>query len=47
MAPELLSAAGLIERLIADKADNTKQLRNLLAQLDIDAVIPRLPGANR
>lgn len=40
MAPELLSAAGPIRRLIADKAYDTNRLRNLLAQLDIEAVIP-------
>jgi transposase len=40
MAPELLSAAGPIKRLIADKAYDTNPLRNLLTQLDIDAVIP-------
>jgi hypothetical protein len=39
MAPELLAAAGSIKRLIADKAYDTNQLRNLLAQLDIDTVI--------
>ena len=42
MAPELLYAAGPIRRLIADKAYDTNQLRNLLAQLDIDAVIPSI-----
>jgi hypothetical protein len=40
MASELLSAAGPIRRLIADKAYDTNQLRNLLTQMDIDAVIP-------
>jgi transposase len=47
MAPALLSAAGPIKRLIADKAYDTNPLRNLLTQLDIDAVIPRSPGAKR
>lgn len=42
MAPDLLSGAGSIKRLIADKAYDTNQLRNLLAQLDIDAVIPSI-----
>lgn len=42
MAPDLLSAAGPIRRLIADKAYDTNQLRNLLAQLDIDTVIPSI-----
>jgi transposase len=42
MAPELLSAAGPIRRLIADKAYDTNRLRNLLAQLDIEAVIPSI-----
>jgi hypothetical protein len=42
MAPDLLSTAGPIRRLIADKAYDTNQLRNLLVQLDIDAVIPSI-----
>ncbi len=42
MAPGLLSAAGPIKRLIADKACDTNRLRNLLAQLDIEAVIPSI-----
>lgn len=42
MAPGLLSAAGPIKRLIADKAYDTNRLRNLLAQLDIEAVIPSI-----
>jgi transposase len=42
MAPELLSAAGPIRRLIADKAYDTNRLRNLLAQLDVEAVIPSI-----
>ena len=40
MATELLSAAGPIRLLIADKAYDTNLLRNLLTQLDIAAVIP-------
>jgi len=32
MAPELVSAAGPIERLIADKACDTNRLRSLLAE---------------
>jgi transposase len=42
MAPELISAAGPIKCLIADKAYDTNRLRNLLAQLDIDVVIPSI-----
>jgi transposase len=42
MAPELLAAAGPIKRLIADKAYDTNHLRNLLVQMDIDAVIPSI-----
>jgi transposase len=42
MASELLSAAGPIKRLIADKAYDTNQLRNLLAQREIEAVIPSI-----
>jgi transposase len=42
MAPELLAAAGPIKRLIADKAYDTNRLRDLLAQMDIDAVIPSI-----
>lgn len=42
MAPELLSAAGQIERLIADKAYDTNRLRDLLAQRSIKAVIPSI-----
>jgi transposase len=42
MAPDLLSAAGPIKRLIADKAYDTNHLRNLLVQLDVDAVIPSI-----
>ena len=42
MASVLLSAAGPIRRLIADKAYDTNPLRNLLTQMDIDAVIPSI-----
>jgi len=42
MASELLSVAGPIKRLIADKAYDTNQLRNLLAQREIEAVIPSI-----
>lgn len=42
MAPDLLSAAGPIERLIADKAYDTNRLRSLLAQQGIQAVIPSI-----
>jgi transposase len=40
MAEELLSAAGPIERLIADKAYDTNRLRSFLKERDIEAVIP-------
>jgi transposase len=46
VAPELLSAAGPIRRVIADKAYDTNQLRNLLAQLDIEAIIPSIARRN-
>lgn len=42
MASELLSAAGPIQRLIADKAYDTNRLRNLLADQNIEAVIPSI-----
>jgi transposase len=42
MAPELLTAAGPIERLIADKAYDTNRLRALLAEQQIEAVIPSI-----
>jgi transposase len=42
MAEELLSAAGPIERLIADKAYDTNRLRTVLTQRGIDAVIPSI-----
>ena len=40
MAPELLSEAGPVERLIADKAYDTNRLRSLLAERGVGAVIP-------
>jgi transposase len=40
MAEELLSAAGPVERLIADKAYDTNRLRTVLEQRGIEAVIP-------
>jgi transposase len=40
MAEELLSAAGPVERLIADKAYDTNRLRTYLQQRGIEAVIP-------
>ncbi len=42
MAAELLSAAGPITRLIADKAYDTNALRRLLAERSIEAVIPSI-----
>jgi transposase len=42
MAPELLAAAGPIERLIADKAYDTNRLRSLLAERHVEAVIPSI-----
>lgn len=42
LAPELLAEVGSIKRLIADKAYDTNRLRNLLTQLDIEAVIPSI-----
>jgi transposase len=42
MASELLSAAGPIARLIADKAYDTNKLRHLLAERAIEAVIPSI-----
>jgi hypothetical protein len=46
MAPELLSAAGPIRRVIADKAYDTNRLSTILAQLDIEAVIPSIARRN-
>src|SRR5262245_12018657 len=42
MAPELLSAAGPIKRLIADKAYDTNRLRSILADAGTKAVIPSI-----
>ncbi len=42
MAAELLSAAGPITRLIADKAYDTNLLRRLLAENGIETVIPSI-----
>lgn len=42
MAPELLSAAAPITRLIADKAYDTNRLRSWLKQNNIEAVIPSI-----
>ena len=39
-APALLSAAGPVNRLLADKAYDTNRLRDLLAQQGTAAVIP-------
>ena len=42
MAPQLLKAAGPIKRLLADKAYDTNNLRRLLAEHGIEAVIPSI-----
>jgi transposase len=42
MAVELLSAAGPVERLIADKAYDTNRLRRFLADRSVEAVIPSI-----
>jgi len=42
MAPELLVAAGPINRLIADKAYDSNRLRGLLADAGTKAVIPSI-----
>jgi transposase len=42
MAEPLLSAAGPVERVIADKAYDTNRLRTYLQQRDIEAVIPSI-----
>ena len=42
MAAELLSAAGPVERLLADKAYDTNRLRTFLAQRGIEPVIPSI-----
>jgi transposase len=46
MAPELLSTASPIKRLIADKAYDTNRLRSLLADAGIKAVIPSIARRN-
>ena len=46
MAAGLLSAAGPIARLIADKAYDTNMLRGLLASRGIEAVIPSVARRN-
>lgn len=40
MAPDLVSFAGPLERLIADKAYDTNAFRRLLAEQATEAVIP-------
>lgn len=42
MAEELLSAAGQVGRLLADKAYDTNRLRSFLAEQRIEAVIPSI-----
>ena len=42
MAADLLSAAGSVTHLIADKAYDTNKLRHLLTSQDIEAVIPSI-----
>jgi transposase len=42
MAPVLIEAAGPVHTLIADKAYDTNRLRELLADRDINAVIPSI-----
>jgi transposase len=42
LAPELLRAIGSIQRLIADKAYDTNSFRGLLAEQEVEAVIPSL-----
>lgn len=42
MAPVLIEAAGSITRLLADKAYDTNRLRELLAEKNIEAVIPSI-----
>jgi transposase len=46
MAPELLSAAGPIKRLIADKAYDTNRLRSHLADQGVHPVIPSIARRN-
>jgi transposase len=47
LAPELLRAAGSIQRLIADKAYDTNSFRDLLAKHEVEAVIPPLSRRKR
>ena len=42
VAPNLLSAAGPIKRLVADKAYDTNRLRSLLSDAGTKAVIPSI-----
>jgi len=42
MAEEVLSGAGPVERLLADKAYDTNRLRSFLAKQRIEAVIPSI-----
>jgi transposase len=42
MAPALIQSATSLARLIADKAYDTNSLRALLAEKDIEAVIPSI-----
>jgi transposase len=42
MAPELLRRAGPIRQLLADKAYDTNKLRHLLAEQDVQVVIPSI-----
>lgn len=42
MAEELLSAAGPVEKLLADKAYDTNRLRAFLTQKGAEAVIPSI-----
>jgi transposase len=42
MAPGLIDAAGPIRRLVADKAYDTNRLRQLLAERNVEAVIPSI-----
>jgi transposase len=42
MAPELLTAAGPIQRLLADRGYDTNRMRGILAERGIEAVIPSI-----
>ena len=42
MAPVLVEAAGPVRRLLADKAYDTNRVRELLAERNIEAVIPSI-----